>query len=96
MAKTSELKEAKTKKEPSKPKDKNGDALVGRVKKVIKKSRRKMGDEKFEKQLQRTIGFLEELQRRMSEAGNDKAEKKVGSVPKASKAKKARPKTKTR
>jgi hypothetical protein len=34
-------------KEPKKLKDKNGDALVGRVKKVIKKSRRKMGDEKF-------------------------------------------------
>lgn len=90
MAKTSEVKEAKIKKEPSKPKDKNGDALVGRVKKVIKKSRRKMGDEKFEKQLQRTITFLEELQRRMAE--NGKAEKKTKPVAKPAgkaKAKKA-------
>ncbi len=41
-------------------KDKNN--LVGRVKKVIKKSRRKMGEEKFEKQLKRTIEFLAQLQ----------------------------------
>lgn len=78
MAKTQEKptqdKETKHKKEP---KDKNSDALVGRVKKVIKKSRRKMGDEKFEKQLQRTIAFLEELQRKMTEAETRKAEKKA-------------------
>src|SRR5215813_8278443 len=36
--------------------------LVGRVKKVIKKSRRKLGEEKFEKELQRTIEFLAQLQ----------------------------------
>ena len=81
MAKTQEkntkVKEAKIKKEAPKPKDKNSDALVGRVKKVIKKSRRKMGEEKFEKQLQRTIVFLEEFERRMHEAGNGKAEKKA-------------------
>jgi hypothetical protein len=35
--------------------------LVGRVKKVIKKSRRKLGEEKFEKELQRTIEFLAQL-----------------------------------
>lgn len=106
MAKTqekpSEDKEAKIKKEPSKPKGKNDDLLVGRVKKVIKKSRRKMGDEKFEKQLQRTIGFLEELQRRMGETENGKTEKKAKASSKSSgkpssepKVKKTKPKTKS-
>src|SRR5262245_10944187 len=39
--------------------------LVGRVKKVIKKSRRKLGEEKFEKELQRTIEFLAQLQTKL-------------------------------
>ncbi len=77
MAKTQEKptqeKETKPKKES---KEKNGNALVGRVKKVVKKSRRKLGDEKFEKQLQRTIAFLEELQRKMTEAESEQTEKK--------------------
>lgn len=50
--------------------DKNGKELVGRVKKVVKKSRRKLGEEKFEKELQRTIAFLEELQNRIADAEN--------------------------
>src|SRR5262245_62580919 len=50
--KTPHLKETKDKE----LKGKNN--LVGRVKKVIKKSRRKLGEEKFEKELQRTIEFL--------------------------------------
>lgn len=104
MAKTQEKpaqeKEAKAKKDD---KDKNGDALIGRVKKVIKKSRRKMGDEKFEKQLQRTIAFLEEMQRKLADPGNSKDDKKAKPASKAngkSKAKngvkkaKAKPKTK--
>lgn len=78
MAKTQEKpaqeKEAKAKKDD---KDKNGDALIGRVKKVIKKSRRKMGDEKFEKQLQRTIAFLEEFQRKLADAEESKDDKKA-------------------
>ncbi|MGH9801679.1 MAG: hypothetical protein ACRD82_15045 [Blastocatellia bacterium] len=102
MAKTQEnptqVKEAKPQKES---KDKNG-ALVGRVKKVIKKSRRKMGEEKFEKQLQRTITFLEEMQLKLGETGNSKAEKKANpaskpngkSKPKKS-GQKAKPKSKT-
>ncbi|MBP6822761.1 MAG: hypothetical protein KA368_14520 [Acidobacteria bacterium] len=101
MAKTpekfAEAKEEKIKKESSKSKDKNSGVLVGRVKKVIKKSRRKMGDEKFEKQLQRTITFLEELQRRIAEAGIGKTEKKSKPASKAAskaKVKKAAPKTK--
>ena len=35
--------------------EKDKDALVGRIRKVVKKSRRKLGEEKFEKELQRTI-----------------------------------------
>src|SRR5262245_43980008 len=51
-------------------KEKNGDAMIGRVKKVVKKSRRKLSEEKFEKQLQRTIAFLEELQSKLNETNN--------------------------
>lgn len=100
MAKTQEkLSEVKAAKNKKAEKDENGGALVGRVKKVIKKSRRKMGDEKFEKQLKRTIGFLEELQRRMNEAENGKAEKKARPAPKTnvkSKANKADKKDKAK
>ena len=85
MAKTQEKPaQAKEVKEKKEPKDKNGDALVGRVKKVIKKSRRKMGEEKFEKQLQRTIAFLEELQRKLTDAATSKPEKKAKAAPKDS------------
>ncbi len=52
----------KDKKQKDKDKDKDHKALVGRVKKVVKKSRRKLSEEKFEKELQRTIAFLEQLQ----------------------------------
>jgi len=51
-------------------KEKNGDAMIGRVKKVVKKSRRKLSEEKFEKQLQRTIAFLKELQSKLNETNN--------------------------
>jgi hypothetical protein len=34
-------------------------ALIGRVKRAVKKSRRKMDEERFHKELQRTIKFLE-------------------------------------
>jgi hypothetical protein len=40
--------------------------LFGRVKKVVKKSRRRLGEEKFEKELQRTIEFLAELQGKLN------------------------------
>src|SRR5215470_8890898 len=62
-------KEAKGKetkdKEPKNKELKGKSNLVGRVKKVIKKSRRKLGEEKFEKQLRRTIEFLAELQTKL-------------------------------
>lgn len=59
--KTPHQKETKNKESKDKePKGKSN--LVGRVKKVIKKSRRKLGEEKFEKELQRTIEFLAQLQ----------------------------------
>lgn len=56
----------KDKKQKDKDKDKDHKALVGRVKKVVKKSRRKLSEEKFEKELQRTIAFLEQLQGRIA------------------------------
>ncbi len=43
---------ARKRKRPSK-------ALIGRVKRAVKKSRRKMNEERFRKELQRTIKFLE-------------------------------------
>jgi hypothetical protein len=51
-------------------KDDEEDGLVGRVKKVVKKSRRKLSEEKFERQLQRTIAFLEELQTKLNDTQN--------------------------
>lgn len=48
-------------------KSKDRTVLVGRVKKVVKKSRRKLSEEKFEKELQRTITFLEQLQAKLGE-----------------------------
>src|SRR5215468_7231224 len=44
--------------------------LVGQVKKVIKKSRRKLGEEKFEKELRRTIEFLAQLQTKIGTSHN--------------------------
>lgn len=49
-------------------KNKDRNILVGRVKKAIKKSRRKLGEEKFEKELLRTIAFLEGLQVKMAQS----------------------------
>jgi hypothetical protein len=59
--------------------------LVGRVKKVIKKSRRKLGEEKFEKELRRTIEFLAQLQTKIGNShgarDNGKALAKVEKKP---------------
>jgi hypothetical protein len=76
-------------------KEKNGDAMIGRVKKVVKKSRRKLSEEKFEKQLQRTIAFLEELQSKLNETNN--AASVTGSVKqrKTVASKKAKPSPRT-
>ena len=57
---------AKTKSKDKEPKDKK--ALVGRVRKVVKKSRRKLGEAKFDQELQRTIDFLTELRARLAKA----------------------------
>ncbi len=58
--------EVKTRKAPKEKKEKGGNRLVGRVKKAIKKTKRKLSDDKFEKELKRTITFLEELQAKIS------------------------------
>lgn len=65
-------------------KEEEEDVLVGRIKKVVKKSRRKLSEEKFERQLQRTIAFLEELQTKLNESPDAVAtEKKKMAEPKA-------------
>jgi hypothetical protein len=61
-------------------KDEDEDVLVGRIKKVVKKSRRKLSEEKFERQLQRTIAFLEQLQTKLNDtqnSGEETAKKKT-------------------
>ena len=90
MAKTkdnpSQLKETKAKElkdKETKEKEPRGKSnLVGRVKKVIKKSRRKLGEEKFEKELQRTIEFLAQLRAKLDNShdakASDKSSAKVG------------------
>src|SRR5215510_14546922 len=69
LLKETKDKEAKGKeskdREPKNKEMKGKSNLVGRVKKVIKKSRRKLGEEKFEKQLRRTIEFLAQLQTKL-------------------------------
>jgi hypothetical protein len=85
--KAKELKDKETKEKE--PKGKSN--LVGRVKKVIKKSRRKLGEEKFEKELQRTIEFLAQLRAKLDNShdvkASDKSPAKVGkkTAPKAGK-----------
>jgi hypothetical protein len=79
--KDKELKDKETKETKDKePKGKSN--LVGRVKKVIKKSRRKLGEEKFEKELQRTIEFLAQLRTKLDNShgvkASDKAPARVG------------------
>lgn len=55
------LKSLSRKEKPRKP-------LLARVQKVVRKSRRKLSEEHFEKELQRTIAFLGELQTKIGEA----------------------------
>jgi hypothetical protein len=67
-------------------------ALVGRVRKVVKKSRRKLGEDKFEKELQRTINFLTELRDRLNKSATHSSKKTAAKPqPKAP----AKPPTKT-
>jgi len=48
------------------PKTNTKKALIRRVKRAVKKSRRELGDEKFEKELERTIAFLEKIQTKLT------------------------------
>jgi hypothetical protein len=56
----------KEKKRPSR-KEKPKKPLLARVQKVVKKSRRKLSEDHFEKELQRTITFLEGIQAKLGE-----------------------------
>jgi hypothetical protein len=73
MPKSREREREKNKDAKDRSSHKDHRALVRRVKKVVKKSRRKLGDEKFEKELQRTIAFLARLQNKLG--GAESAEK---------------------
>ena len=55
-------------------------ALVSRVKRAVKKSRRRLGAEKFEKELKRTIDFLAKLQSKLKETTSSpvRTRKKTG------------------
>lgn len=105
-------KEHPTQHKEVKEKDPKGKSkLVGRVKKVIKKSRRKLGEEKFEKELQRTIEFLAALQvklnnhpegsvtaeaeKKVEKKSVKKVEKKANKKTARNEAKKARPRKKS-
>jgi hypothetical protein len=87
----SQAKDKETKDKESKSKSN----LVGRVKKVIKKSRRKLGEEKFEKELRRTIEFLAQLQTKLDDSHgareNGKAPVKVEKKTARNAPKKAQP-----
>jgi hypothetical protein len=64
-----ETRDKETKDKDIKDKEMKGKSnLIGRVKKVIKQSRRKLGEEKFEKQLRRTIEFLAQLQTKLDKS----------------------------
>jgi hypothetical protein len=54
-------------------KRKDRKALVGRVKKAVKKSRRKLSEEKFDKELRRTIAFLEQIRMTLAKPGAEKS-----------------------
>ncbi len=71
----------------SSKKEKEKKPLVVRVKKVINKSRRKLSEENFEKELQRTITFLEEIQAKMNETP---AKEKAAKKPRAGKVRKTK------
>jgi len=48
-------------------KEKGRKSLIRRVKKAVKKSRKRLNEERFEKELERTIAFLEEIRGKMGE-----------------------------
>jgi hypothetical protein len=77
-----------TKPKPTKVKAKeepNKDILLARVKKAIKKSRRKLNEEKFEKELRRTIAFLGHLRSKLAGSNNSAGEMKKVKGPKGTK-----------
>ena len=66
-------------------------ALVTRVKKAVKKSRRRLGAEKFEKELKRTIDFLAKLQSKLKATASRPARtRKKAATTKATTARSAR------
>jgi hypothetical protein len=79
------------------PKTGTKKALISRVKRAVRKSRRKLGDEKFEKELERIIGFLEKIQTKLKPKPKPKPTRKTtkprkSGAPKAAAARQQRPK----
>jgi hypothetical protein len=72
MPKSRNKEKEKEKEEKNREPKKSRRALVNRVKKVLRKSRRKLGDERFEKELQRTITFLARLQTKLGHTNEEK------------------------
>lgn len=80
-------------------KEKGDKVLMRRVKKAVRKSRRKLSEEKFEKELNRTIAFLETLQHKINGAPAGEAASVAAPEPPANKKSKdqtakTKPKTK--
>ena len=64
--------------ESGKARDKEKKPIVEKVSKVINKSRRRLSEDNFEKELQRTILFLEEIRSKLHEASaTDNPQKRV-------------------
>lgn len=81
MAKTQNKEQNKSSDPMDNKNYKDKKALVGRVRKVVKKTQRKLGDEKFEKELQRTIGFLTELRDKLNRTAGNSARKTTAAQP---------------
>ena len=54
-------------------KNKDRKNLIGRVKKAVKKSRKRLDQERFEKELKRTITFLEKIRTKITKSGGRKS-----------------------
>jgi hypothetical protein len=69
--------------ESGRTKEKEKKPIVEKVSKVINKSRRRLSEDKFEKELQRTIQFLEEIKSKLHEAPAPEKIKRSGKCSKS-------------
>ena len=64
--------------ESARTKEKEKKPIVEKVSKVINKSRRRLSEDNFEKELQRTIQFLEEIKSKLHEGPAPEKSKRSG------------------